>query len=415
MKMLGLVKMLSRIKKQFHYFSRLMRANRCWSRPRHSDVLIYDACKINVFLPFVQHWNPEILHVRGEQFNMWILAVSFFRRGERFDAYLDCYIECVKPRLIVTFIDNSLSFMKISRRHLNIKTLFIQNGWRGYHADVFERLDQMDSESLSKLFVDHMLTFGMVSGANYSKYIFGSVTPIGSVKNNSLPCKQTTIPGVIAFVSQWHRGDIHIKDNLYNHEKYSGQVDRLIIQCLSSYANKNKKKLMIIPRISELTESRILEKAHFDEMLGYDAQYLEPEGIYSSYQACDIAEVVVGIDTTLGYESIARGNKTAIFSIRGNILGLKGHDYGWPSDFLDEGLYWTNSPNTDSFIRILDYLFKVDYKQWKQDLDTVNFSSLMLHNPHNSILTDTIKNELELSSKPKSSKLSTTENDMGSI
>lgn len=383
------------INKIRNYFNRLLSAKICWTRPKNSEVLVFDANNVNVFLPYIKKWAPEILYVRGEQLNVWSLIACLFRKGKVIDSYIDSYIGYVKPRLIITFIDNNPNFFKISKRHSNIKTLFIQNGWRSYHADVFEFLDKLDLDSLNEFYVDHMLSFGTVSGKKFSNYLSGTVTTIGSIKNNSLSRKKTVQPNVLAFISQWHMDGFYINDSFYDLEKYTGQVDRIVLKCLDDYAKKFNKKLMIIPRNANNSESRRLEEAYFYKLIGHDVEFLEPEGEYSSYQACDIAEVVVAIDTTLGYESIARGNKTAMFSIRSNILNIKGLTYGWPGEFKNEGLYWTNNPEPSSFIRILDYLFSVNESQWKEDLDKTNFSSLMSYNSGNSIFTEIIKKEVE--------------------
>lgn len=100
--------------------------------------------------------------------------------------------------------------------------------------------------------------------------------------------------------------------------------------------------------------------------------------------------IAVMVNSTLGYESIARGNKTAIFSIRGTMLGIEGFGFGWPRDSPDEGLFWPNNPDLDSFIPILDYLFEVDYVQWKKDVGSTNYFSLMVYNPGNSIFKRTL-------------------------
>ena len=105
-------------------------------------------------------------------------------------------------------------------------------------------------------------------------------------------------------------------------------------------------------------------------------------------------QVVVAVDSTLAYESIGRGKKTAIFSIRGTLLELFGRDYGWPGDFPDEGPFWTNKPDPDIFIRILDYLFEVSYNQWKKDVESTNFSSLMEYDPGNTIFKSILEKEL---------------------
>jgi surface carbohydrate biosynthesis protein len=180
----------------------------------------------------------------------------------------------------------------------------------------------------------------------------------------------------------------------YTHEEFYRQADHPIIQCLVNYAKKKNKRLAIIPRSKKNSALRVQEEAYFSELLCEECVFLEAKGLYPSYNAVDAAEVVVGVDTTLVYESIARGKKTAIFSIRSNLLGIHGLTYGWPGDFPSEGPFWTNHPDSNAFVRILDYLFEVDDVQWSKDVEATNFSSLMIYNSGNCILKSILEKEL---------------------
>ena len=69
-------------------------------------------------------------------------------------------------------------------------------------------------------------------------------------------------------------------------------------------------------------------------------------------------------------------------------------NYGWPADYPDEGLFWTNKPDPDIFVRILDYLFEVSDEQWRKDVEETNFSSIMEYDPKNTILQSILEREL---------------------
>jgi len=385
---------LNRTKKLWRYFSYFIRAKYSWRWPRPSDVLIFDACNQDVILEYLHPWRPEVLHVRGEQINMLVFLASIFRGGRKLNSYIDCFIERARPRLIVTFIDNNLNFFAIRQRHPKVKTLLIQNGWRAYCGDILEAIEEMDAELRSKLAVDYMLFFGSALGARYTRHIAGTSFPMGSIKNNLVPRTQPLQQGLIAFASQWHKDGFYKGNIFYTQEEFFGQTDRPIIQCLGNYAEKKNKQLVIIPRNGKHDNLRAQEEDYFRRLLGKECVFLEPQGLYPSYQALDAADVVVAVDSTLGYESIARGKKTAIFSIRGNLLGIYGQSYGWPGDFPDEGPFWTNTPDSDTFVRILDYLFEVDDAQWLKDVAATNFPSLMIYDPGNSILNSILEKEL---------------------
>ena len=136
------------------------------------------------------------------------------------------------------------------------------------------------------------------------------------------------------------------------------------------------------------------EKEYYRDLLGSEPEYLELENPNSSYHAVDTAEVTVALDSTMGVESLARGNKTAIFSIRTVFADLPAGNFGWPGDFPDEGLFWTNKPDPDSFNRVLDYLFEVDELQWLEDLRAFNFPFITKYDLGNTVLKSTLKRVL---------------------
>ena len=272
--------------------------------------------------------------------------------------------------------------------------MFVQNGWRDYSADVFETLDKLDTKDRRTLTVDTMLSFGPIGGAQYARYISGTVVSMGSLKNNRVPKTQVRQPGTIAFVSQWRTNGVRVAGIDRTHEEFFAQADRLILQCLTQYVHERSKRLVIIAANPKDGDVRSREEAYFQGLLEQEAEFFDFQGPYPSYQAVDAAEVVVTVDTTLGYESIARGKRTAIFSIRGSLLGAPGFTYGWPGNFPVDGPFWTNNPDADAFVRILDHLFEIDDMQWRREVEATDFSSLMIHDPGNSILKSILANEL---------------------
>ena len=50
--------------------------------------------------------------------------------------------------------------------------------------------------------------------------------------------------------------------------------------------------------------------------------------------------MVVFIDSALGYQSLARGNKSLACCIRSNFIKNKNLKFGWPAQFKNEGLFW---------------------------------------------------------------------------
>tara|TARA_Y100001960_G_scaffold188289_1_gene197437 strand:- start:115 stop:1332 length:1218 start_codon:yes stop_codon:yes gene_type:complete len=392
--------MLKRLIGFWRGFFKVIFSKKKWCWPRRSEVLILDGIRPYVFKEYLKPWNPEVLYIRGEQFNIPVFISSFFKPESSFfkpesriNAYMNSYIEKVRPRLIVTFTDNYLKFYAISKKYPDITTLFVQNGLRGYYFSVFEVFNELDSKTTCDFFVDYMLVFGSHIGEKYSECIAGETVIMGSMKNNMVRKEESPQKGVIALVSQYRKDDgFYMKDVFVPFKEFWTKPDSLVVQCLQEYAKNNNKRLMIIPAGLRNPSIDLIEeeKDYYKELMGEEPEFFKLSGPYAAYQAIDSAEIVVALDSTLGVEAIARGTKAAILPIRGSLIGDPTLNFGWPGDFPDEGLFWTNNPNPESFVRILDYLHDVDYEQWRKDVQASNFSSILVYDPGNSIFKKTL-------------------------
>jgi surface carbohydrate biosynthesis protein len=113
----------------------------------------------------------------------------------------------------------------------------------------------------------------------------------------------------------------------------------------------------------------------------------------------DGAGIVVGIGSTLLYESLARGKKTGIFSIRGTIIGDSSRNFGWPEEFADNGPFWTNHADESEFRRILGYLSSVSDADWENTRKEY-VSNLMEYDPGNTRFVSLLqKLEVQLNSR----------------
>jgi surface carbohydrate biosynthesis protein len=367
-----------------------------WRWPRQSKVLVFDAAGEDVLREYLQPWAPEVLHVRGEKICMPVLFASLFKSGRKTDAYIDAFIERVRPQLIVTFIDNNPGFYLLPQRHGGIRTMSIQNGIKSYYFDIFESWDIRKS-SCDCGAVTKIMTFGSRIGWEYKKYIQGDAVPMGSLKSNLYPRNKNTTGGTIAFVSQYRESlGIPMGDRFVSHKDYFEQPDRIVLDFLGKYAEKRRKTIIVVPYSNRLTNDAMFkrEQAYYSQWLGENFAFSERNGPSSCYDAVDSAEVVVAIDSALGYESAARKNKTAIFAIRSYLLGVVGLSYGWPEAYPDEGPFWSNRPDPEAFERILDHLFDIDDDEWRSELSECGFDSVMTYDPENKVLQAVLQEEL---------------------
>ena len=360
----------SRLKSKIEAFYRFVIAPpKVWGLPGKSDVLIFDACGKEELAPYLSKYRPSVLATRRESINvLCVLRASLslnFWKGKTIKSYFDAYIQAVSPKLVVTFIDNNTDFYCISKQFPDIKTILCQNGIRGELGDVFEHLRKSDDYH-----VDYMLVMGNAIGKKYSTYISGSILANGSLMNNHVNYKYVEPDGSILFISQYRNKpknnapfftDIDNKPFYYD-QFYSAEA--IVLKFLIKWCICHNKFLKIAGVSIENSEQEI---AFFETFLsGYAWEYIPRSDQYSSYRSVDAAEIVVFIDSTLGYEAAARGKKTASFSCRGVNPNNGATRFGWPADIPNNGPFWSSDQDEMQFLRVMDYLNTVSAEEWEQ-------------------------------------------------
>jgi surface carbohydrate biosynthesis protein len=154
-----------------------------------------------------------------------------------------------------------------------------------------------------------------------------------------------------------------------------------VLDLLDKWCVKNNKLLKICGREKE--ENGPERDFYANHLIGCEWEYIPRKDYYSSYELINSAEIVVFIDSTLGYEAIGRGKKTASLSCR--MISPFEHAYlfGWPADIPNNGPFWSNDLDQAQFQRVMDYLNSVSEEDWEQVLKRYA-SELMVFDPGNS-------------------------------
>ena len=344
-----------------------------WFLPRYSDIIIIDESGSESIFPFLENLKITIIYTRGENVNIPCFIYAVILRIFKFDcfyvSYIGAYIKLTSPKVVITCIDNNPSFYKLSKYFPNIQTVFIQNGNRVVHGDIFESL------CLSKKqHVDYMLVFGKAVGDLYSKYISGNVIPIGSLKNNSISRKNyfsNKEKNKVVFISQWRRKPINslfISTYEIEYELFY-DAEKKVLTFLSHWCIVNNFKLEICGcSLFESDEELLFFKQIITD---FRFEFSKKESVIDSYSCIDKAGIVVFVDSTLGYESLSRGNKTACFSIRSEILGWDDRSFGWPKKLPISGPFWSNEIDINQFENIMNYLKNVSNKDLKNMVNKI--------------------------------------------
>lgn len=363
--------------------------------PRRSEILIFDAEGEELLLEYVGKWSTEVLHLRSEKLNIPVLIRSMLRKGSFFKNYINEYIATVSPKVVITFIDNNPLFYYLKKTNDFTKFIAIQNGKRD--SLLFDKLSELNSPECFAT-IDYLFCFGRGVSSEYSKQIHAQVIPIGSLKNNYVNPISSDKKSIV-FISEYaanEGADLVLGDQVYSYELLWKKPDRIVLHYLIKYCEERN----IVLRIA-LRSKTYNEKLYFKSLISTSnvkVEMVEPSGVYGSYALCDTANVVVTIESTLGYEAAARGNKTAFFTLRGTFSGRSDRTFSWPGALQAEGPFWTHLPESLAFERILDHLFAISDEEWKVELKKYAFEDIMTYDYDNATLKSVLRKELSESS-----------------
>ena len=323
----------------------LKSVNITFKKPKKTNILVFDSVGSSDLIPYFGGVKYEILDVRGETINGYVLFIAFLKYFHKitFEMYVSEFIKKSNPTCVITFIDNTVYFYKLKQYNPGIFFLSIQNGWRDNVLFEIFRNTKLNRNNFCS---DYLFCFGEVVGSHYRHFIDTNVVPIGSFKSNSVPIKKndpSKIPEVV-FISQY-RVPVQSSDgpcmpigerNVPWDQFYNSEL--ILLPLLCDFCLHNN----LVFKICGGSESQN-EKEFFQRVLkNRKFEYIQRFDTYSSYTEIDNADIIVYIDSTLGYEALGRGLKVAAFTIRGNDLETDDHDFGFHADLPKKGPFWTN-------------------------------------------------------------------------
>ena len=358
--------------------------------PRKANALLYFVTGSEVIKPYFAKDELQILDLREHEVNISVALLCIFDRDLSAQNYAVRYIKIVEPKLIVTFIDNFPAFFQLKKQFPKIQTMLIQNGIRSERGDLFGKL--LEELQLEGNHVDHMFVFGSAVGLIYNKYISGNIIPIGSFKNN-LVKRDGAKSRSIAYISTYRPGisgefivPDSAPDNPVTYEQITVRRETTII-FVAEYCRANNLELIIVGKDEDFGA----ENLYYQKLLKNFSWTLKPrQTAMNSYGVIDNSEIVVFTSSTLGYEALARGIKTAALLIDAKLLDADALKFGWPVKVNDDGKFWTHQFDEKRFGEILDYLLTVSDADWDK-IRSETIREIISYDENNSQFVETLK------------------------
>jgi len=344
-----------------------------FSNPQSKDLLVFD-CDSTFDLKYILlNYNYFVLQVKKEKINniyisFQIIAKIFKNyRGNFMSAYLMSLIELVKPKVIITTIDNSLKFFEICKIfHKKIYFLAIQNASR-YDIKLNDYLYKnrlVNYDLNKKYFIPNLFCFGRYEVDLYKKYKvqIKNFIPAGSLrlanfleflKKNNKKIKKNFYD--ICLISESCLGRDKYLNNP-NMEKGFATVAKYTIMFCIKY---NLKFIFVSKRLKD-------SKSHEDEFSFFkmhlndsEFKYLLKNKIdrnvekFSSYKAMFESKITVGTSSTMLRENLCVGRKVLSCNLTKSYL--------W--NFPISGIYAINNCSYKEFEkRLIKIYFMSDNK-----------------------------------------------------
>ena len=325
-------------------------AKKIFRSPKSSEIVLYDREGSEDFFEYLINRNYHIFETRGESINLFILIKCIFIYGIKINMkfYSLEYIKHVNPNIILTFIDNTLTFYQLKHYYKKGKFISVQNGYR-------DNVGFNEFKKFKNLSADYIFCFGDAVGERFKECIDAQIISLGSLKNNKIKIKEKpkNNPKKVLFISQYRKclymplGDRKVPFDVF----YS--AEKIFLPFLLNYCIKNKLELNICggPNPED-------EQTFFENILGKtnDWVYSSRKNSLDSYRKIDTADFVVSIDSTLGLEALGRGACLAYFTIRGSIFPREDMNFGYHDNFKSTGPFWTTKNDIKEFKRVMDFI-----------------------------------------------------------
>jgi len=328
--------------------------------PPPKKILIFRRLSSEHILGLFDKDQLSVMDSTDQNVNLVVLIMSVVKGN----SYISEYVNFVQPRFFITYTDNSLAFIGATVPLDTIK-ITIQNGFRSAFLDIYNSLY---NEGQYK--VDYMCVFGESHGKELNKYIDGHPEIVGSIRNNKEGILKLNKKNEILFISTFRIAylypDTGITGDMTWGDYMQNGTDLLI--WLKKYCNEKGIKLSILGASSDNAAE---EYSYFKKVLNNELfVFYERNDFRNTYQLLDTYEAIVSVDSSLGYEAIARGCKVAMFGgVRGKLYPLCTRRYGWPEDLPNTGYFWSSSLDQDKWKGVVDYVFDTRIETWKKQCE----------------------------------------------
>ncbi len=345
-----------------HTYQYFLGTKRVWRKPPQADLLIIDRGTASPLDEMFAHHAPHALEIRGESINMRALlrAVPKIRCGAL--AYIEAYIDFVKPKLILSRTDNNATLWQLKRRkNVSYQVALVQNGLRTRHArSAIKNLVGENGEPCN--LADKYFVFGSAATRLLETRAQGDFVQCGNIVLNELDFNRSRESKNI---NRQLLTDVALISTFRSKQPELNESQRIIYCSLDKFLAKSSYELLIIGNGASETEQE-LETQFFSSIFknaNFRLGFFRVSG--ESYQHLKTNRWILSGYSTLGYETLVTGVPIGFVLPMAKIFDDL--DFDATSNLGSSGLFWSRSDDPQEHNRVFSYLDTVCDEQWESD------------------------------------------------
>lgn len=301
--------------------------------------------------------------------------------------FASAVLRFMKAKVVLSYVDNDLSFYDLASKNPDIQFVSIQNGWRGRVADLFGELEEREPEVKSPLKCHTIAVFGPCWAREYAKHFDSEFLISGSPWNNSVPiASERKEEKRIVYISQYRPAGedpdrfVNFRGKWISHSRYyHGEATALSV--LARLCNEFGYTLSILPAFRRGDPQEEID--YFAGALqGRIWELLQKADRTEAYRLVDSSEAVFAADGSLGYECLSRGLKVGFLCYRRQGLGEDSNGFGWPLLPGETGAFWTNDMDEAEVERVARFVIGSSLEEYRKQAAPI-IDELILYDPGN--------------------------------
>ena len=285
-------------------------------KPEKIDILIID----KVGSEYLVKWClPEkakfqILEIRGVipvvlslEF-LFLIFKSLFKTDLNRVSYFESLVRSIKPKVVITYIDNMKILGEISSRFKKIRFLSIQNGTRSNRPT--------SNGGWSKTFkTPNFFGFGLYeidlmreTGVGVEQYHCAGSLKLGIFLSNYNSLLSTSTENTISFISQY-------SENAPGFETMKKIIQEVFIEAHNA-ASERHLDLQVLMRYSNNKTLEEREMKFYKSLLpSSKITFIQNNPLnFSSYKSAYLSKMILTVDSTLGFEMLGCMRKVCFCS-----------------------------------------------------------------------------------------------------